>query len=72
MTTDAEYEELKKKIIDHLSSLEGKQVDTIISISKATGVKRRAASKAISRMETDGLIAPAGVMAGVAGYKLVK
>jgi len=70
--TDEEYNERKQKIIDHFHSLEGKQVDTIMSISKATGMKRREASKAISRMEVDGLVQPAGVMAGVAGYKLIE
>ena len=69
-TDDAEYSELRDKITSYLSSLEGKGVDTIVNIAKGIGVKRKECSKVINRMEIEGLVQPAGVMAGVAGYKL--
>jgi Mn-dependent DtxR family transcriptional regulator len=69
-TDDAEYSELRDKITSYLSSLEGKGVDTIVNIAKGIGVKRKECSKVINRMEIEGLVEPAGVMAGVAGYKL--
>jgi DNA-binding IscR family transcriptional regulator len=67
---DAEYNELKEKITAYLSALEGKGVDTIVSIAKNVGIERRQCSKILNRMELEGLIQPAGVAAGVAGYKL--
>ena len=69
-TDDAEYSELRDKITSYLSALEGKGVDTIVNIAKGIGVKRKECSKVINRMEIEGLVEPAGVMAGVAGYKL--
>lgn len=72
MSNEAEYEDLRKKVIEHLSSLEGKGVDTIANIAKNTGIKRRELSKIIHRMELAGEVQSAGVMAGVAGYKLKK
>jgi DNA-binding Lrp family transcriptional regulator len=70
MTDDAQYNELKDKIVAYLSSLEGKGVDTIINIAKNVGLQRRECSKILNRMELEGVIQAAGVMAGVAGYKL--
>jgi DNA-binding Lrp family transcriptional regulator len=65
-------EEKKKAILDHLLGLEGKGVETIVDIGKATGIKRRECSKLLRELEEEGKIAPAGVTAGVAGYKAVK
>jgi len=70
MATDADYNELKEKVIAYLGSLEGKGVDITANIAKAAGMKRKEASKVLHRMEMEGLIQSAGVMAGVAGYKL--
>jgi len=67
---DAEYNELKDKVTAYLSSLEGKGVDTTVNIAKGIGTKRKECSKVLNRMEMEGLVQPAGVMAGVAGYKL--
>lgn len=64
--------EMRGKIIEHLSSVEGKGVDTIANIAKNTGIKRRELSKVINKMELEGEIEAGGVMAGVAGYKLKK
>jgi DNA-binding MarR family transcriptional regulator len=71
MTDDTQYEEYKSKISEYLSSVGGKGADTIINIGKGIGLKRREVSKIIARMEMEGLVQPAGVTAGVAGYKLV-
>ncbi|HDH58324.1 MAG TPA: hypothetical protein ENF16_06920 [Bacteroidetes bacterium] len=68
----SEETEIRQKIIAHLGSLEGKGVDTIANIAKATGIKRRELSKVINKMELEGEVQAAGVMAGVAGYKLKK
>ena len=70
MTDDAQYNEFRGKIVAYLRSLEGKGVDTIINIGKNVGLQRRDCSKILNRMELEGLIQAAGVMAGVAGYKL--
>jgi len=70
MTDDAQYNELKDKIAAYLRSLEGKGVDTTINIAKNVSLQRRECSKILNRMELEGLIQAAGVMAGVAGYKL--
>ena len=67
---DAQYDELKDKVAAYLNSLEGKGVDTTVNIAKGIGIKRKECSKLLNRMEMDGLVEPAGVMAGVAGYKL--
>ena len=72
MSDDAEYNELKDRIVKYLSGLEVKPVDTTINIAKAIGVKRREASKVLQRMEMEGLVQSAGVTAGVAGYKLIR
>jgi DNA-binding MarR family transcriptional regulator len=69
---DAQYDELKEKVAAYLNSLEGKGVDTIVNIGKGIGIKRKECSKVLNRMEMEGLVEPAGVMAGVAGYKLKK
>jgi len=69
MSTD---EENKQVILDHLLGLEGKGVQTIAEIGKATGLKRRQCSAALRALEEEGKVAPGGVMAGVAGYKAVK
>jgi len=66
------YDEYKDKIIEYLGSLEGKGADTIVKIAKNVGLPRRQCSKIINKMEIDGIIVPAGVAAGVAGYKLKK
>jgi DNA-binding MarR family transcriptional regulator len=71
MMDDAQYGEYKNKITEYLSSVGGKGADTIINIGKQIGLKRREVSKVIVRMEQEGLVQPAGVTAGVAGYKLV-
>ncbi len=68
----SEYAEQREKVIQYLSSLEGKGVDTIANITKGTGIKRRDLSKVLQKMELDGEVQAAGVMAGVAGYKLTK
>ncbi|MBC8205033.1 MAG: hypothetical protein H8E87_05935 [FCB group bacterium] len=68
--SDVEYEASKEKIIEYLKNMSGKGVDTTANIGKATGLNRREASKILNRMEMEGLIQAAGVMAGVAGYKL--
>jgi DNA-binding MarR family transcriptional regulator len=72
MSDEMNYKEMREKIIEHLSSVGGKGVDTIANIAKHTGIKRRDLSKAINKMELEGEIQAAGVMAGVAGYKLKK
>ena len=41
-----------------------------VNIAKGIGTKRQECSKVLNRMEMEGLVQPAGVMAGVAGYKL--
>lgn len=71
MTDDAQYDEYKNKIAEYLASVGGKGADTIINIGKQIGLKRKEVSKVIARMEQEGLVQPAGVTAGVAGYKLV-
>lgn len=71
MSEDTEYTELKDKIVSYLDGLGGKKVDTTINIAKALGVKRREASKILRRMEMEELVQSSGVMAGVAGYKLM-
>ena len=71
MSEDTEYAELKDKVVSYLDGLGGKKVDTTMNIAKAIGVKRRAASKVMLRMEMEGLVQSSGVMAGVAGYKLM-
>ncbi len=70
MTDDAQYNESRDKIVAYLRSLEGKGVDTTINIGKNVGLQRRECSKILNRMEIEGVIQAAGVMAGVAGYKL--
>jgi hypothetical protein len=70
MTDDAQYNEFRDKIVAYLRSLEGKGVDTTINIGKNVGLQRRECSKILNRMELEGVIQAAGVMAGVAGYKL--
>jgi DNA-binding Lrp family transcriptional regulator len=65
-------EETKKTILNHLLQIEGKGVQTIVEIAKATGIKRRECSKALRELEEEQKVAPAGVMAGVAGYKAVR
>lgn len=65
-------EESKKAILDCLLGAEGKGSMTIVEIGKATGIKRKECSKFIRELEEANKIAPAGVMAGVAGYKAVK
>ena len=65
--SDVEYEASKEKIIEYLKNMSGKGVDTTANIGKATGLNRREASKILNRMEMEGLIQAAGVMAGVAG-----
>jgi DNA-binding MarR family transcriptional regulator len=72
MSADPEYELLKQKVINYLNSLEGKKVDTISNIAIATGIKRRDLSRVINQMELEGMVQPAGVTAGVIGYKLIK
>ena len=67
-----ENQDTKAKIVAHLASLEGKGVDTIANISKVTGVHRRDLSKVLREMEMNEEVEAAGVMAGVAGYKLKK
>ena len=62
----------KKAILDYLLGAEGKGTKTIVEIGKATGVKRKECSKLVRELEEEGKIVPAGVMAGVAGYKAVK
>ena len=69
-TDDAQYNEMKDKVVAYLSSLEGKGVDTTINIGKNVGLSRRECSKILNRMELEGVIQAAGVTAGVAGYKL--
>ena len=71
MMDDTQYEEYKQKVTEHLTSVGGKGADTIINIGKQIGLKRKEVSKVIARMEQEGLVQPAGVTAGVAGYKLV-
>jgi hypothetical protein len=71
MSEDAEYAELRDKVVAYLSGVGGKGADTIVHIAKNTGMQRRQASKVLQRMELEGLVQPAGVTAGVAGYKLV-
>jgi hypothetical protein len=65
-------EESKKVILDYLLKAEGKGTKTIVEIGKATGIKRRECSKLVAELEVEGKVVPAGVMAGVAGYKAVK
>jgi hypothetical protein len=65
-------EESKKAILDYLLSAEGKGSKTIMEIGKATDIKRRDCSRLLRELEEEGKIAPAGVMAGVAGYKAVR
>jgi DNA-binding MarR family transcriptional regulator len=72
MTDDANYDEYKQKIIEYLESLSGKGADTIVSIGKHVGLKRKEASRVIQRMELEGILMSTGVAAGVAGYKLKK
>lgn len=67
---DTQYNELKEKITTYLSSLEGKGVDTTVSIAKNVGTNRKVCSKVLNRMELEGVVEPGGVTAGVAGYKL--
>ena len=71
MSEDTEYTELKDKVVSYLDGLGGKKVDTTMNIAKAIGVKRKEASKVMLRMEMEGLVQSSGVMAGVAGYKLI-
>ena len=72
MTDDDNYEAQKQKIIEYLGSLPGKGADTIVSIGKQIGLKRRDTSKIIQRMELEGILVSTGVAAGVAGYMLKK
>lgn len=72
MSEDAEYAELRDRIVTYLNGVGGKGADTLVHIAKNTGLQRRQASKVLLRMEMEGLVQPAGVTAGVAGYKLVK
>jgi len=65
-------EEGKKKILEYLMGLEGKGVDTVVGIVKATGIKRKECTKILRELENEGKVTPGGVMAGVAGYKAVK
>lgn len=65
-------EDKKKAILDYLLSLEGKGVQTIIEIGKATGLKRKECSQLLRELEEEGKVVPAGVTAGVAGYKAVR
>jgi DNA-binding IclR family transcriptional regulator len=62
----------KQKILDYLLGLEGKGASTISEIGKATGLKRKECSQLLRELEEEGKVAPAGVMAGVAGYKAVR
>lgn len=64
--------QIRKQVVDYLGSLEGKGVETLANIAKAIGVHRRDLSKIINKMELEGVVQSAGVMAGVAGYKLKK
>ena len=72
MVDDERYDEYKQKIVEYLGSLSGKGADTIVSIGKQVGLKRKDASQVIQRMEQDGILMSTGVAAGVAGYKLKK
>lgn len=65
-------EEKKQAVLDYLLNLEGKGVQTIAEIGKATGMKRKECSGILRVLEEEGKVVPAGVMAGVAGYKAVK
>ncbi len=67
-----DYAARREMVAQYLGSLEGKGVDTIANIAKNTGIKRRDLSKVLQKMELDGEVQAAGVMAGVAGYKLIK
>ncbi|MFH1862919.1 MAG: hypothetical protein ABH878_08930, partial [bacterium] len=69
---EAGFDAMRQQVIDHLNKVGGKGVDTIANIAKATGIKRRDLSKVLQQMEIDGEVQAAGVMAGVAGYKLKK
>ena len=72
MTAVNSDEAMKQTILDYLSGLEGKGVQTIAEIAKGTGIKRKELSKHLKEMESDGLVLIAGVSAGVIGYKAVK
>lgn len=67
---EADYEANKQKVLDYLKTVGGKGADITANIAKGTGMNRREASKVLHKMELDGLIQAAGVMAGVAGYKI--
>jgi hypothetical protein len=64
--------ENKQKILDYLLGLEGKGVDTTVAIGKAVGIKRKDCSRLLRELESEGKVASAGVVPGVAGYKAVK
>lgn len=72
MSEDAEYIEQKDKVVAYLSGVGGKGADTIVHIAKGTGLHRRQVSKVLQRMEQEGLVQTAGVVSGVAGYKLIQ
>lgn len=72
MADEPNYDEMKEKVVAYLSTVGGKGADTTINIGKQVGLKRKAAMQVLRQMEVDGLVQAAGVMAGVAGYKLVK
>jgi len=67
--TDEEY---KKSIVDYLLGLEGKGVKTTVEIGKEMGIKRRECSKLLKELEEEGKVVPAGVAAGVVGFKAVR
>jgi hypothetical protein len=64
------HDEIKVKVLEFLGNVPGKGVERLARIAKGVGVDRRQASKAIRELEEEGKIIPAGVAAGVAGYKL--
>ena len=72
MPEDMDYAELRDKVVAYLRGVGGKGADTIVHIAKGTGLHRREASKVLQRMEQEGLVQTAGVVSGVAGYKLVQ
>ena len=65
-------EEYKRSILDYLLGLEGKGTKTIVEIGKVIGIKRRECSKLLKELEEEGKVIPAGVAAGVVGYKAVR
>ena len=65
-------DEVKAKVVEYLAGVPGKGVEIISKIAKGVGVNRRQASKALRELEEEGKIEPAGLTAGVAGYKLKK